>query len=60
MDLPTIKVQAKNEQGFIIINECDLNETHSLFDDKKPTQKAKEVSKAKDSSVKQAVKEPSK
>jgi len=52
MRLPTVKIQAENEQGFIIINERDLKDSHSLFNDKKPSQKAKDDTDDKSTNTK--------
>lgn len=31
MNVETVKIQAKNEQGFIIINKDDLKESDKIF-----------------------------
>ncbi len=46
MQIPVIKIQADNEQGFILINKSDYDEkSHKLYKPEKKTAQ-KEVKKA--------------
>lgn len=40
-EVETVKVKADNEQGFIVINKTDLNDTHKLFSAKSDDQTQK-------------------
>ncbi len=43
----TVRVASDNEQGFIIINECDFNDkTQKLYSDKPKTKAKPKVKKA--------------
>ena len=55
----TVKVQSDNEQGFTVINECDLKEGDVIFgQEEQPVAEVAEV--AEEESTKPAAKKPGK
>lgn len=45
--IPTVKIESKDSaSGYMIINQADLTKTHTLFVEKKKTQKWKDVDKS--------------
>lgn len=49
--LPTVKIQAENSSGFVVINESDFDsKVHKLFKEPKPEKKNEEPEKKVDSS----------
>jgi len=43
--LETIRVKADNEGGYVVINKSDLTNKHTLWTEKKETQKSKKEDK---------------